>query len=55
MTEQTPVAKGPQDQQVVRIFDVPRSLTDGPYTVSGYAEQGWNGSFDKLDELVRST
>jgi uncharacterized protein YndB with AHSA1/START domain len=31
------------------------SLTDGPYTVSGHAEQGWNGSFDKLDELLRST
>ena len=31
------------------------SLTDGPYTVSGHAEQGWNGAFNKLDELVRST
>jgi uncharacterized protein YndB with AHSA1/START domain len=30
-------------------------LTDGPYTVSGHAEQGWNGSFAKLDELLRST
>jgi uncharacterized protein YndB with AHSA1/START domain len=31
------------------------SLTDGPYTVSGHAERGWNGAFNKLDELVRST
>ena len=31
------------------------SLTDGPYTVSGHAERGWNMAFDKLDELVRST
>jgi uncharacterized protein YndB with AHSA1/START domain len=29
------------------------SLTDGPYTVSGHAEQGWYGAFNKLDELVR--
>jgi uncharacterized protein YndB with AHSA1/START domain len=31
------------------------SLTDGPYTVSGHAEQGWNGAFGKLDCLFRST
>jgi uncharacterized protein YndB with AHSA1/START domain len=30
-------------------------LTDGPYTMSEHAEQGWNRSFDKLDELFRST
>ena len=29
------------------------SLTDGPYTTSEHAEQGWHGSFDKLDSLVR--
>jgi uncharacterized protein YndB with AHSA1/START domain len=29
------------------------NLTDGPYTVSGHAEQGWNASFDKLDALLR--
>jgi uncharacterized protein YndB with AHSA1/START domain len=29
------------------------NLTDGPYTVSGHAEQGWNASFDKLDVLLR--
>ena len=23
-------------------------LTDGPYPVSGHAEQGWNGAFEKL-------
>jgi uncharacterized protein YndB with AHSA1/START domain len=31
------------------------SLTDGPYTVSGHAEQGWNASFAKLNSLLRST
>jgi uncharacterized protein YndB with AHSA1/START domain len=30
-------------------------LTDGPYTVSGYAELGWRASFDKLDESLRAT
>ena len=30
-------------------------VPDGPYTVSGHAEQGWNGSFDKLDTILRST
>jgi hypothetical protein len=29
------------------------TLTDGPYTASGHAEQGWNASFDKLEELLR--
>jgi uncharacterized protein YndB with AHSA1/START domain len=29
-------------------------LTDGPYTVSEHAEGGWNGSFGKLDALLRS-
>jgi len=29
------------------------NLTDGPYTVSGHAEQGWHASFDKLEELLR--
>jgi uncharacterized protein YndB with AHSA1/START domain len=31
------------------------SLTDGPYTVSEHAEQGWTASFDKLDSLLRPT
>jgi uncharacterized protein YndB with AHSA1/START domain len=30
------------------------SLTDGPYTVSAHAEQGWNASFDKLEEGLTS-
>jgi uncharacterized protein YndB with AHSA1/START domain len=30
------------------------SFTDGPYTASERAEQGWNASFDKLDSLPRS-
>lgn len=30
-------------------------LTDGPYTVSEYAERGWNGSFDKLDGVLGSS
>ena len=29
------------------------TLTDGPYTTSKHAEQGWHASFDKLDTLVR--
>ena len=31
------------------------TLTDGPYTASGHAEQGWNGAFGKLDAVVRSS
>jgi uncharacterized protein YndB with AHSA1/START domain len=31
------------------------SLTDGPYPASGHAEQGWNASFNKLDELLHTT
>lgn len=31
------------------------SLTDGPYPASGHAEQGWNASFDKLDDLLHTT
>jgi uncharacterized protein YndB with AHSA1/START domain len=29
-------------------------LTDGPYTTSEHAEQGWNASFDKLEGVLRS-
>jgi uncharacterized protein YndB with AHSA1/START domain len=28
------------------------SLSDGPYTQSAHAEQGWNGAFVKLDALL---
>ncbi len=31
------------------------SLTDGPYTASEHAAQGWNASFDKLGGVLRST
>jgi uncharacterized protein YndB with AHSA1/START domain len=30
------------------------SLTDGPYTASGHAEQGWNASFGKLERVLGS-
>jgi uncharacterized protein YndB with AHSA1/START domain len=30
------------------------NLTDGPYTESQYAEQGWQASFDKLEDTIRS-
>jgi uncharacterized protein YndB with AHSA1/START domain len=28
------------------------TLTDGPYTASSHAEQGWNGAFGKLDRML---
>lgn len=31
------------------------TLTDGPYPLSGPAEQGWNDSFNKLEKLLGST
>jgi uncharacterized protein YndB with AHSA1/START domain len=30
------------------------SLTDGPYTTSEHAAQGWHGAFGKLDGVLRS-
>ncbi len=31
------------------------TLTDGPYTVSEHAEQGWEGAFDKLAQSLHPT